>query len=866
MIIGTPPSAVASNANAGLCDARFCAGAARADITPPVTTPMWGYNARVFYSQYGCNPDITSGGDPGCLPSNRWLQQHTHGVDTDHYQKGAYLRSEGIATRLYARALDIRNSSGVELVLVQVDLGAMTGEMWRAAAERVAPLGISRDHLLISATHTHAGPGSIQQPPAHALLVGDNYDPRVVKRTVDGVVKAITEAHERLAPAMIAIGQAQLVGAANNRSFVPHHGYPTPTHNGLGFPDPNNGRPGDPCPDPQAIDDGTTCDHDPNSVVNPDGCTTSPSGETCLSAHAIDPTITMIRVDRTDGVPLGVWTNFAIHGTVFGGDNLLFSGDNQGFTERLVEDGIAQRAAARGTRLPPGWQVIDADANGTEGDIAPYCHGYNDSACAEQVGTLQAQHVLALYDSLGKQLVDDVPLGSRLDVLYMEGEDGTSPLAIFGAGPDCPVQSNQPPFNSDYYGQGRKCPFLVLTGLGPAWFWVQAMRIGDYVLASVPGEMTVQMGRRLRKRILCSPANQGTCDAAGNLGGNPIVHHAVIVGLANDYMSYITTPEEYDFQYYEGTFTLWGRNEGPLMLDRMGALTDELLERKPGPTYVEPPDTSGTQADNVSPLTQALSAAPLTQAPGTVLARAPAAIKRGQVASFTWVGGQPSAEVVQDQALVTTQCLAGKSWNTAFTDEAPDDLTDYARDGIEDHWDTRWDVPLDAPATLYRFAVTGDAYVGGRIVPYSVTSMPVQVSPSDALSVIAAAPLGTSTLVEAAYPAPDPKSNFRLRPAGPTSGSVTITITHQDGTTSTGTGTYSAAQRAYVAGISSQPGDTVSVAPGGLVDAYGNRNGNGQSLRVAASLPPPVDTGITLPVAAGLPTPSVEVACGGRGG
>src|SRR5205807_6796104 len=144
-----------------------------------------------------------------------------------------------------ARALALRNASGIELMLVQVDLGAMTGEMWRGVAQRVAPLGITRDHLLSSATHPHGGPGAIQQPPGHELLVGDNYDPRVVKRTIDGIVKAITLAHQGLSPARVAVGQTQMLGVSGNRSYTPHLG--------------------DPCPDPQAVDNpapgnGFACD------------------------------------------------------------------------------------------------------------------------------------------------------------------------------------------------------------------------------------------------------------------------------------------------------------------------------------------------------------------------------------------------------------------------------------------------------------------------------------------------------------------------------------------------------------------------------------------------------------------------------
>src|SRR3712207_1211909 len=70
-----------------------------------------------------------------------------------------------------------------------------------------------------------------------------------------------------------------------------------------------------------------------------------------------------------NGAPLGVWSNFAIHPTSFGDENLLFSGDNAATTERLVEDEMLRDAAARG--LSPAARPVNVWTNGTEGDVSP---------------------------------------------------------------------------------------------------------------------------------------------------------------------------------------------------------------------------------------------------------------------------------------------------------------------------------------------------------------------------------------------------------------------------------------------------------------------------------------------------------------
>lgn len=779
-------------APAGPCDGTLCAGAARADITPPVTTPMWGYSARAFYSQ-----------------PERWAAQRTTSLDTDLYAKALFLRSEGVHTRLYARAIVLRNKAGVKMALVQTDLGAVTGEVHRAVANAVAPLGIARDFLLISATHTHGGPGAVQQPLAHGLLVGDFFDPRVFKRVVDGVIRAVTEAEARLAPSRVGIGQGRILDASVNRSLRAHAG----TYDGS---PPFNY---DPCPDPDAYeaDVPEPCDHKVADIDDPG------RGETASYPHAIDPTVTVLRVDRADGVPLGVWSSFAAHGTVFYADDLRFSADNQGFAERMIERAVAQRAEAAGVTLPQDWEIVAAYANGTEGDVAPSGAGSQRFAVAEDSGRRQADGVMAVYDGLSASMTDDVALDARWDWLYMTGESGTSPVAILGAGPDCPLGT--PPFPDEGVpGQGRKCPLVPLSGTGPNWFGLQVLRIGDVVAAAVPGEITVQMGRRVKKRLL----------ARAPAGIAPIV-----VGLANDYMAYITTPEEFDVQDYEGTFTLWGRQEGPLVSERLGALADRLFRGEPNPPSITPPDTSWIQAENVSPVSQAAAALP-GRAPGTVLSQVAASAERGAVASFAWVGGAPSVEMPPDVAFVETQRRDGDAWETAFWDEGYETILDYYREGLEDRWGIQWDVTMDAPAGEYRFLVHGNRYDGDDVVPYELTSSAFVVTPNDDLSIVSTTPGAGGLRVRAAYPAPvgsDHPSqgqpppymhecsaarmtatcNFRWRPAGPLTPSAVLSAM-VGGVLVTATGTYLPDEDAYVfPSITTSDVEIVS-----FVDGFGN--------------------------------------------
>lgn len=78
----------------------------------------------------------------------------------------------------------------------------------------------------------------------------------------------------------------------------------------------------------------------------------------------------------------------------------------------------------------------------------------------------------------------------------------------------------------------------------------QLAMLGDVALACVPGEFTTMAGRRLRTAV-----HQALQDAAVKPARPEDV---IVVGLCNTYSDYITTPEEYQVQRYEGASTIYG--------------------------------------------------------------------------------------------------------------------------------------------------------------------------------------------------------------------------------------------------------------------------------------------------------------------
>ena len=111
-----------------------------------------------------------------------------------------------------------------------------------------------------------------------------------------------------------------------------------------------------------------------------------------------------------------------------------------------------------------------------------------------------------------------------------------------------------------------------------------AARIGDRVLVSVPGEMTVELARRTR--------------AAARAGDGRLRPPArVVAGYANEYVSYLTTPEEYEAQHYEGGTTVYGPASGAFVASALGDLAGRLARGVAAPAPYPFDPTRGLRPD-----------------------------------------------------------------------------------------------------------------------------------------------------------------------------------------------------------------------------------------------------------------------------
>jgi len=684
------------------------AGAATADITPPVGTPMFAYTARSRVA----GPDTPD--QPETLEevpdaATQMLQMIADpAVDRNLYAK-SFDPSVGIHTRLRASAIVIEQE-GERVALAQADLGGLPYALVQAVEERIATTGIDSEHLLLSATHTHSGTGPIwpSDSAGYQALGGDFFDPRVFGITADGIAEAIIAANARLDPARVGIGTSRLDGASSNRAETPFR---------------NNG--------------------DVSSEE--------------FEELKLNRTVTVIRVDGVDGVPIGIWSNFAVHPTSFGDGNLLFSGDNAATTERLVEREVASES---GLPAPePGAPGASEGpvlvwTNGAEGDVSPsggprvrsghqldYVNG--DGSGANVVGIKVAEGVLAAWRDAAGEMQGDAPLDVRRTFRIFDGDQvgngeeagakPVGPLTALGVGIEqegfcSPVEDIAGP------GQGKKFPIITGAGLIPQTMAVSLVRVGDTAIASFPFEITTQMGRRITNAV------------AGDSGG--VLDGAVIAGLTNGYMSYTSTPEEYDACDYEGSFTLYGRHQGPLLRETALSLVPSLVGSGLEPASdPEPIALAPTTPNPASIQPTASPEAPVTQ---------PADTTRFGSATFAWNGGDPSVDAPRSETFVSLQHLEGGEWRTIGTEDGPEDVTVY--DESAGTWTDTWQFSNCEPLGTYRFRVTGMAVTapGGDAEPYVATSEEFDLGAMAPLTVSEQTVDGGTARVRAVYPNPGP--------------------------------------------------------------------------------------------------------------
>jgi neutral ceramidase len=609
---------------------------------------------------------------------------------------------EGIHTRLRARAFIVASPcNGRRAVFVSADLGLLAQSVERGVAaalrQRYGDL-YREENVLLSATHTHSGPGGY----AHYFLYNASifgFDEQSYRAVVDGIVAAIGRAHEDLAPGRIKIAVGDLLGASINRS--------------------------------------------PPAYVQ------NPAAERARWKYDTDKRMTVLRFERDNGDQIGVIAWFGVHGTSMGNQNHYVSADNKGYASLLFERREHTDYASPHT-------FVAAFAQGAEGDVTPNINGGTDGGGRDDFedteisGGKQFRRAWELYQGATELLRGGVDY--RHQYVKMDAVDvaprwtdgvprhtcaaaiGLSMLAGAEDGPGigwegftcrgatgweavvCWLRAND--------CQGEKPVALTMglkwrTPLTPEVLPVQIVTLGDLALMAVPGEPTTMSGRRFEDTVLQELRPAG-------------VTRAVTAGLSNAYAGYVATREEYAAQNYEGASTHFGPWTQAAYQQEFQRLAAALREGRELPTGPQPRDLSGEQLS--LQIGVIYDGHPWDEPFGAVAEDAKPSYRRSDVVRVKFWGGHLKNDLRIQDSYLRVERKEGDRWSPVAYD------WDWE---TKLHWQRRyclpslrcslitaeWDIPPDQPPGTYRIRHDGAALPIGSEQPqaYEGVSRPFAV-------------------------------------------------------------------------------------------------------------------------------------------
>ncbi len=692
-------------------------------------------------------------------------------------------RATGQHTRLQARAIVLQRGER-KLALVVTDLCCVAGGLLTEAARRLEGRGYDETNMIVSATHTHSAPGQYFPFAAYDLTLPNletatsfslQADPQLYGFLARRLATAIERADADLAPGAAAWGHTSIrEGLTRNRSIEAHlANYGIERELGEG-----------------------RASEDPHGVD-----------------HTIDPALDVLRVDKRIGgrsVPVGMWSTFANHGTVtLGVMAKAYNGDHLGAAMLATEEAL--RADAD---VPAGQDVVSAFANADEGDTSSALTR-SGPAAADYVGRVEGFAMMRAWRDAGRRLSTTPRLDWRWTRFCFCGQQTEGGRVDDKAVPGLPLLSG----SDEHRGQLHDHTGLVFEGhrlptdVGPQGTKIQLQpqgvpippgaplavaRIGDGAIVSNPGEVTVEVGRRIKRATLRELRRSGVSSVA-------------IAGLANEYVGYFTTPAEYRWQSYEAAQTNFGTYSANLLLEETSDLARTLGRGEPAPAAHPFDPTNGLQPDPT----------PFPRGPDSAdVVEQPDGVRRLDRARFSWRGGPRGIDRPLDRAFVTVQRRGSTGWSDAYSDLGTTVLWQvegdervplgpgYVDPAEQGTYRASWEAPADAVAGTYRFVVTGNRY--------RIASRPFRVQPSQRLTVVPVTAAQGQAAFVLRYPKATPYEDLTYRPVDAAPGVARVLV---DGRPVR----VSADDRGRYL-VPARSGQSVRVGAGAARDAFGNQN------------------------------------------
>lgn len=625
-------------------------------------------------------------------------------------------KTAGIHTRLRSRAY-IVGDADKRVVFVSADLGMMFQMVKLKVAEKIAQNPdlapyYSERNILLSATHTHGGPGGYSGYFLYDFTI-NGFIKKHFETIVNGIYMSILNAHNNLEPGKILVNEGKLEGVGGNRAEEAYNNNPAAE---------------------RAQYDGNT-----------------------------DKTFTLLKFVNDQGEEIGMVNWFAVHTDSIGPDNRLITADNKGWASYLFEKD-------QGTNYFAAKTFVGAFAQSNGGDVTPNI-GFGqappdltltgnkslgnavlkqyhkarelyDSASEEVTGSIDFRHEWVDMRTLQVEAAQTTTCAAGMGASFSAGSpfDNPSPAPLFpnGTTVDSLVWSENAgktalskllggffaliwtdTSDKNYKACHAEKPVLIPTGIAhvningptmtPQIMPLQIIKIGSVALIAVPAEVTTMSGRRFRQAVLNELAPLG-------------VRYGVISSLANSYASYLATREEYAKQWYEGAATLFGPHEQAAFQQEFVKLSRAIVQNTDIPAGPTPDDITGNSVDLTAKVV--LDDKPLNKKFGSVITQPSASYNRGDTVSVQFWGAHPNNNYRTQDSFLIVEKLVGDVYLPVRYDFDPDTTYRWERSGIANSKVTiTWHTESAEPGT-YRIRHQGDQKSGwtGRITPYEGVS------------------------------------------------------------------------------------------------------------------------------------------------
>lgn len=606
--------------------------------------------------------------------------------------------ANGIHIRQRSRAFVVAQADdpSSRLVLVSADLGSIDHHISLEVVERLQQhfgATYSLDNVIISATHTHSGPGGYWHSRTTTGLDGGLY-PEHFDAIVRGIFTSIVRAHEDLQPGNIFINSGRVIDAGVNRSAVAY--------------------------------------------------LENPAAERARYSEDTDSTMTLLKfVDDSGAIGMINW--YALHPTAMNFHNRLISGDHKGYASLQME-------RQRGTTYASAEDFVAAFAQSDPGDVTPNTNldntgpGATDVETTRIMGERQLQVAEQLFAQAHEQLLG--PIATRQ--IYVDLSDYPVQARFTGAGEQrtCPsaygysfaggsaedggghflfregmteqsvwldwlirLVTGVPKWTEHVKACQAPKPILFETGSGtpPLQSQIHSVtvaRIGQLVILALPVEATTMAGRRLR---------EGVMNELGDWA-----RHIVLAGYANGYAGYVTTPQEYQLQQYEGGHTLHGQWSLPAYQQVAIQLATALESETTVLTLTGYDDWRGKSVGLPLPEGE-LAATPQGVRYGDALPLAKPRYETGDTVVAEFWSANPTAHYVTGNNYLLVERRSTAGWQPVADDGDWSTRVTWRLDDGSYIAQLRWEVPDDARAGEYRFTHFGHDSEGGGFHGFSDT-------------------------------------------------------------------------------------------------------------------------------------------------